>query len=793
MNDLPVQKLAAAFRQSFTAGPVVLSAPTGSGKSTLVPGWCAELAGSALVVQPRRVACRSLARHVARLAGTALGEKVGYAVRHDEQLSPGTRILFVTPGIALRMLEGERHRRFGAVVLDEFHERGLETDLLLGLLRSEPALRLVVMSATLDGERVARFLGGTHLAAQGRTFPVTVEYAGDPLLPSERGLEERVAQAVERMADRPGDMLVFLPGRAEIAACQAALRHRRELEVVPLHGQLPPEEQDRAFEPGPRRRVILATNVAETSITLPRIGVVIDSGLVRQTRYRETRGYLTLMPIALDSAEQRRGRAGRLAPGHCLRLWSEAALLEPSTQPEIQREALPVAVLAAAACGRRLRELALLDPPRPYACESAEQSLRAMGALDDDLRLTKLGRRLWALPLDAHLGRILLEAEQDGSPQAAAVLQAAVDLVAAVASGRPLFLSGPRPADPEDDLRAAGCDATALVAALRRGQPGQHRLAAAALAEARRIAAQLRGQLRLPSPVAGPARSGTPDLSPAEREALARVVLRAHRHAAYIPRRRKRAVAWANGREELELGQESAIREDTAEALAVIDTRALTVKRRQAVQVITCAIPCSAATLRAAGLGEVRVGQARLVAGGRVVAEAIRSYAGLVLERDEEVPRGERAREAVVRLALTGELFPEALAVTRERLAAHNLYQRLRGSGERIELEAWLGGQVARVGLDSGDDLPLLLPADLTFPDLPAEERAWLDRSFPRELSLGDARYEVSYDEQRQEVTLVKVGGTRSTLPSEAYLPAWPGWRVLHRDRNVLRVLRERR
>ncbi|MBM4319767.1 MAG: ATP-dependent RNA helicase, partial [Deltaproteobacteria bacterium] len=784
-----VQSLAEPFRRCWAAGPVVISAPTGSGKSTLVPVWGAMLAGRVLVVQPRRVACRSLARYVAQQQGTALGQGVGYAVRHDEQLSPQSRIAFVTPGIALRMIEQGSHRRFGAVVLDEFHERSIELDLLLALLREERSLGLVVMSATLDGERLARFLGGTHLQAEGRTFPVTVEYAGEPLLPSERELERRVVEAVERMAAaHPGDVLVFLPGRAEIGACQAALRPCGELDVVPLHAQLRPEEQDQAFEPGPLRRVILATNVAETSITLPRIGLVIDSGLVRQTRFREARGYLTLTPIAMDSAEQRRGRAGRLSPGHCLRLWSEAAILEPTTPPEIHREALPVAVLAAAACGRRLGGLGFLDPPKPYAVTAAESTLRALAALDEEGRITPLGRRLTALPLDAHLGRILLAAE--GSP----VLQEAVDLVAAVAAGRPLFIAGPRPADPDDDLRSAGCDATALVAALRRGRPGPHRLQPAALAEARAIATQLRRLLGLPRPAAPPpAAPPPPPLQPHQRELLARLVLAVHRRAAYLPRRRKRHVAWGNGHgEELELGQESAVRQDEAEVLAVVDTRALTVKHRQTVQVITCAIPCSAATLRATGLGEVRVGQARR-ADDRLVVEAIRSYAGLVLERSEEVPRGELARAGVVRLVLAGGLFPEALALGRERVAAHNLYQRLKGGGERVQLEDWLAAAVARVGLDSGEELALLLSKDLTFPDLPPEERAWLDRSFPREVSVGDACYAVEYDEQRLEATLVKVAGSRTTLPNEAYLPAWPGWRLLHRDRSVVRVLRERR
>ncbi len=774
--ELPIHRSESVFLKALSAGPVVVSAPTGSGKSTVVPLWCARQRGPVLVVEPRRVACRSLARWVATCEGTRLGRGIGYVVRHDDQTCSKTRVTYATPGIVLRMIEDGDHRRYGAVVLDEFHERSLDVDLLLALLRRERKQRLVVMSATLQAERLAEFLGAGCVQASGRLHPVTVEYSDEPLLPSDRSLDRRVVQAVEKVSERRGDILVFLPGKAEIGACRSALQRLGGLEVVPLHAQLPAAEQDRAFEPGSRRRVILATNVAETSVTLPRIGVVIDSGLVRQTRYRGTRGYLTLVPIALDSAEQRRGRAGRLFPGHCLRLWSEAARLEEVTAPEIHRQALPVVVLATAACGLRVNDLAFLDPPKPYAVTSAEADLQAMGALDAEGHISAIGRRLFALPVDAHLGRILLAAQQ--GPH----LQEAVDLVAALAMGRPIFRFGPRPLDERDDLRAAGCDATALVRALRLGQPERHRLNAGALAEARRIAKQLRSLLRLQRP---PAQQGV------DRDGLARVILGAHPDSAYLPRRRKKFVAWGNGRRELELGRYTAVREE-AEALVVVDTRALTVKRRKTVQIITAALPCRLATLRSAGLGEAKAGRVRLERGA-LVAQVIRTYAGVVLEREELEPTGERARQAVLRLAFDGKLLPVAVATSRERVAAHNLYQRLRGGGARVELEQWLAARLEELGLQSGEDLELLLPDDLCFPDLPPDERAWLDRGYPREVSVGDARYSVEYEPRTLEATLVKTGGSRTTLPPLRYLPQWPGWRLLHRDRNVVRVLRERR
>ncbi len=776
MPDLPIERVADELRRALACGPVVVTAPTGSGKSTVVPLWCADAAGRVLVVEPRRVACRSLARFVARQEGTALGQGVGYAVRHDERVGRETRVAFVTPGVALRMVEAGRHRRYPVVILDEFHERSLELDLLLALLAADDDVRPVVMSATLDAPRLATFLGGTHVEAEGRQYPVTVAHEGEPLLPSSQGLAARVASAVERMLAREGDLLVFLPGKGEIADCQAALAGRRDLDVLPLHARLRPEEQDRAFEPGRRRRVILATNVAETSVTLPRIGVVVDSGLVRQTRYRGSRGYLTLAPIAADAAEQRAGRAGRLFPGHCQRLWSAQAVLEPVTAPEMHREALTTVVLAAAACGHRLARTRLLDPPRDHAVVAAEGELRHLGALDGDHRLTDLGRRLFSLPLDPLLARVVLEAE--GTPAA----QDAVDLAAAVGCGHPLFLPGPRPPDPDDDLRAVGCDASALIAALRRGHPRPHRLRAPALAEARRIARQLRRRLGLDDP---------DPRARIDRDRLARVVLRADPRTGHVPRHRRRETVWANGHGELELGQQSAVSPDSR-ALVALDTVALTVRRRRAVQVITCAIPCTAAILRSAGLGQVKVAAAR-IEGGCIVAAQIRSHAGLVLERSESVPTGAAARDAVVRLLLAGTLFPGLRGLNSERVAAHNLSLKLEGGGKPADLETWLHGRVDELGLESGEDLPLLLPDDLTFPDLPADRRRWLDERFPRQVSVGDARYTAHYDVGSMEVALERCAGTRAEPPSPMYLPAWPGWRVVHRDRSRITVLRERR
>jgi ATP-dependent helicase HrpB len=332
--DLPVTAVRAEFELALEAGPVVLSAPTGSGKSTEVPRWCA---GKVLVVEPRRLACRSLATRVAELEGSALGDSVGYLVRDEHVAREGTRIVFATPGMVLRnrALLGSA----GTVILDEFHERSLEIDLLLGLLLSERHSALVIMSATLDGERVSQHVGGVHLRAPGRLFPVDIRHLpGRGVLPDAVDLPARVEQALGEARDAPGDVLVFLPGKAEIEACVNFIRGAFTL--VPLHGGLTLQEQQRAFEPTPERKVILATNVAETSLTIPGVGVVIDAGLVRQTLYQHGRGSLALTPIAQDSAAQRAGRAGRTGPGVCYRLWNAAARLSATTLQPAPAESL---------------------------------------------------------------------------------------------------------------------------------------------------------------------------------------------------------------------------------------------------------------------------------------------------------------------------------------------------------------------------------------------------------------------------------------------------------------------
>ncbi|MEM9068291.1 MAG: helicase-related protein [Myxococcota bacterium] len=770
---LPIETI----RETFLAetGSVVITAPTGSGKSTQVPRWAASQ-GSVVVIEPRRVACKALASRVASLEGSALGERVGFQVRGESSLSRDTRLRFVTPGIALRQIE--TLRRADTVILDELHERRLDTDLLLALL-VDASPRLVAMSATLDGPRVASHLGAALLQAEGRTFPVDVTYRGEGhTLPSATDLAERVAKAVQELS-KSDDVLVFLPGKGEIEAVAQTLGDAAG-EVLRLYGGLSLRAQNRVFEPTRRRKIVLSTNVAETSLTVPGIKIVVDSGLVRQTTYHRGRAHLALMPVALDAADQRAGRAGRTAPGRCVRLWERRGNLAERTPPEIFRESLVPLVLAAAACDRaEVESLPLLDPPKAHALDDARAELRRLGALDEGGSITLLGKSLFGLPLDASLGRLLVEA-QSREPE---VLQDVVDLVAGLASGRRLFAGPPAR---EDDLRFDGCDASALVRAIRAPHRSVHE---DARRDAQQIARRLRDALDL-SP---------PDHNTVDPVALREVALAADPRAAHVVRRRGKArdrLSFANGGTELSLARESAAwrrleperGETLAEAVVVFDQRAFGMGRERRI-LATCASACTLHTLREMGLGRPRL-QRVVVEKDCLRAEVERVYAKKVLSTETVVPTGEVAEEALRTVVAEGRLFAKTVAKTRERLDARRLAAQLSRLSVGRELgvpsdlpdapsfDEWLQQRVRDLGFESGADLALLSADDFLAEDLPFELRGILDELYPRQVALGDATYRVDYDLDKNQAILVVVKGGRSKPPPRSFLPRLPGLKV---------------
>jgi ATP-dependent helicase HrpB len=456
-SGLPIDEALTPLSEALAAQTVaVLEAPPGAGKSTVVPLALAAqpwARGKRLIVlEPRRLAARAIAQRMAHTLGESAGQTVGYRMRLETRVSAATRIEVVTEGVLTRMLqEDPALEGVAAVIFDEFHERSLQADLGLALsldarANVAPQLRLLVMSATLDGTAVARLLDGAAVVrAPGRLFAVETRYAGRgaPLLPGAGGgarghedsLERRITQlTVRALREERGDILVFLPGAREIRRVQEALAASDlapEVLVLPLYGELGAGDQDAALAPAPagRRKVVLATNIAETSLTIPGVRVVVDSGLVRRARFDPTTGMgrLTTERISRASAEQRQGRAGRLEPGVCYRAWSEGAQasLAAFTPPEIvDADLAPLALELARWGTREAATLRWLDEPPVAMLASARDLLGRLGALDDSGRITAHGRELAQLALHPRLAHMLLRGRGLGELQLAARLAA---------------------------------------------------------------------------------------------------------------------------------------------------------------------------------------------------------------------------------------------------------------------------------------------------------------------------------------------------------------------------------
>lgn len=443
LEPLPIDSLmpeiVAALRRQST---LLISAPAGSGKTTRFPRalFDAGFADSSeiLILEPRRLAARLAAARVAQELGENLGETVGYSIRFESVGGPRTRLRFLTEGVfSRRIIQDPSLFGVSTVILDEFHERHLAMDLALGFVRQlqrrRPDLKLAIMSATLEAESLAAFLDHAPLVSGGtRPFEVTIDY--EEPKSDDRKLEEKVAAVISRVLrqDPCGDVLVFLPGAAEIRRSMDALQPlaaRARLLVIPLHGDLTAAEQIRAVEPAETRKIILATNVAETSITIPGIGVVIDSGLARVSSYSAWSGLprLTMAKVSKASAEQRAGRAGRTQTGRVFRLYSryDFESRPEREQPEVRRADLAEAVLTLHGAGiEDVRAFAWLEKPPQQAIDAAENLLARLSALDSSGRLTETGRLMLQFPVHPRLARLITEGERREVAEDAALLAA---------------------------------------------------------------------------------------------------------------------------------------------------------------------------------------------------------------------------------------------------------------------------------------------------------------------------------------------------------------------------------
>ena len=451
-SGLPIDEALPALRRTLLDQvSAVLTAPPGAGKSTVVPlallqePWAADK--RLLMLEPRRLAARAVAQRMARTLGEPVGRTVGYRMRRDTRVSGDTRIEVVTEGVLTRMLQTDPALEgVAAVLFDEYHERSLQADLGLALTLDaretlRPDLRVLVMSATLETQGISRLLGGASVASEGRTYPVETRYVGKGLPPLPEGQargEDSPEQGVTRLilralGEEEGDVLVFLPGAREIRRVSALLETagaQARVRILPLYGELPAEAQEVALTPAPgNRRVVLATNIAETSLTIEGVRVVIDSGLVRRLKFDPATGMsrLEVQRISRASADQRQGRAGRLGPGVCYRAWSEGAqrTLAPFTPAEIlEADLAPLALELAQWGAREASDLKWLDPPPSATLASARDLLMRLGALDRAGRLSAHGREMARLAVHPRLAHMLLRGRALGCLAMAADLAA---------------------------------------------------------------------------------------------------------------------------------------------------------------------------------------------------------------------------------------------------------------------------------------------------------------------------------------------------------------------------------
>ncbi len=458
---------------------LVLRAATGAGKTTRVPPAILNSqmgSGRIVMLEPRRVAARAAARRMAEQLGCPLGETVGYQVRFDRRFGESTRILVVTEGILVQMLQGDPFlESVDCLIFDEFHERNLHSDLSLAMSRkvqveARPDLRIVVMSATLDPDPLVAWLGGdaecASFSSDGRLFPVETTYLPRP---DARSLPILVREGVLATLPRTrGDLLVFLPGVGEIRRCREHLEpdaRKHGFHIETLYGDLPPEQQDAVLRPSSKRRVILATNVAETSITIDGVTGVIDSGKVRTLRFDPAHGLdrLELGRISLASAEQRKGRAGRQEQGFCLRLWTEHdhRSLQEHELPEVQRVDLAAAALELTAWGEtRLDQFPWFEPPPERSLQRSIELLVDLGACrrhQGGIEPTRLGRAMARLPVHPRLARLVVEGHRRGVLEKASILAALIserDVVFRPSSHRPVVAMASSPSDLLDRLDA---------------------------------------------------------------------------------------------------------------------------------------------------------------------------------------------------------------------------------------------------------------------------------------------------------------------------------------------------
>ncbi|WP_104034813.1 helicase-related protein [Vibrio jasicida] len=775
MSQLPIDSLQVEFDQLVNHHHLVVEAETGSGKSTRLPLWAANH-GRVLVIEPRRIACTSLAEFLAEQSGQPLGKQIGYAIKLHAHYDEKTKVVFVTPGVALRWFAEDKLASFDIVMVDEFHERRWDIDLLTAILKQEKQHRLIVTSATLEGEKLANYLDAKRLRSEGRCFPVTVTHRSmdSRYLPNKKGCENDVVRTVkEALEDEEGDILVFLPGRKEITQCAQMLQSIDDVMVVKLHASVSDEERHRALTVQKQRKVVLATNVAETSLTIPNIRVVIDSGLERRTVQRNGRTALTLSNISKASAAQRMGRAGRVAEGACIRLFGEHAPLELVTPPELHREELVEPMLAAACCGYRLSELSFLDSVPEKSLNSALQTLQGMGAIDEQGDITEHGKKVYPLPIDALFADLVTRIQTKSEREAM------IDLAAALSVPAQLYqLQGGESAEALAQEEPFGCDASLMIRLVRGEQLPGINLDASVLEEAQGLAKQMREVFELPDLEAA---------SRYKREELTKAIATLHPELVFVRRERRRD-ALGNGLMEMMVGRNSRFPEKS-EAALVLDSHSVPGRGvKQTLNLASVMLPVSLNLLRELDLGEWQQGETNYEEESpRATMHLI--YAGRTICTEYQALEGEVAVQSIVEMIEDETLLPGFAPLRKQQIQHWKIYNALGLNPEPIEkteldglsFVTWLVEQLETLGVESVEDIELFVADDIPFEGIPEWEYDDFVERYPLKLVLAELKLDVEYFVSRKLVQVIYAEGGRKGDPKRWELPRWSGWKVQYK------------
>ncbi|MGR5320446.1 helicase-related protein [Vibrio sp. DNB22_19_1] len=775
MSPLPIDALQAEFDQLINHHHLVVEAETGSGKSTRLPLWAANH-GRVLVIEPRRIACTSLAEFLAEQSGESLGKKVGYAIKLHAHFDENTQIVFVTPGVALRWFVEDKLARFDIVMVDEFHERRWDTDLLTAILKQEKQHRLIVTSATLEGEKLVCYLDAKRLRSEGRCFPVAVSHRSldSRYLPNKKGCETDVVKTVkEVLEDEEGDVLVFLPGRKEITQCWQMLQSLDDVLVFKLHASVSDEERHRALTIQKQRKVVLATNVAETSLTIPNIRVVIDSGLERRTVQRNGRTALTLTNISKASAAQRMGRAGRVAEGICIRLFGEHAPLELVTPPELHREELVEPMLAAACCGYQLSKLQFLDMLPEKSLTSASQTLQAMEAIDEHGDVTEHGQKVYPLPIDALFADLVTRIH------AKTEKEAMIDLAAALSVPAQMYqLQGGESAETLAQQEPFGCDASLMIRLVRGEQLPGVSIDASVLEEAQGLATQMREVFELPELEVA---------SRYKRDELIKAIAKLHPELVFVRRERRRD-ALGNGVMEMMVGRNSRFPEKS-EAALVLDSHSVPGRGvKQTLNLASVMLPVPLNLLRELALGDWQQGETNYDEHEpRATMHLV--YAGRTICTEYQALQGEVAVQSIVEMIEDETLLPGFAPLRKQQIQHWKIYNTLgrnpypvdKTALDALSFSTWVVEQLETLGVEGIEDIGLFEADDIPFEGIPDWEYEDFAEQFPLKLVLAELKLDVEYFVSRKLVHVVYSGGGRKGDPKRWELPRWIGWKVQYK------------